>query len=160
MGGGAPLLTPVLQVALAPTFPLPTSLQVSALKLVFCLPLLMGIMLHSLSGSLILSLRAPPHHHHHNHRQRQHPYAGSVRLCGGWEFPRLLLATRKADGAAPAGKPTLIRQDNGPLQAGPGLPCPAPWKPSITPPRTEDVATCACPSAHADTQMLPGASRP
>lgn len=63
VGGGAPLLTPVLQVALAPTFPLPTSLQVSALKLVFCLPLLMGIMLHSLSGSLILSLRAPPPPH-------------------------------------------------------------------------------------------------
>lgn len=43
------------------------------------------------------------------------------------------------------GKPNLICQDNGPLQAGLGLSCPAPWKPSITSARTKDMATCTCP---------------
>lgn len=57
----------------------------------------------------------------------------------------LLLETIKADGAAPVGKPNLICQDNGPLQAGLGLSCPAPRKPSITLPRMEAAATCACP---------------
>lgn len=44
------------------------------------------------------------------------------------------------------------------LQAGRGLSCPTPRKPSITPVRTEDKTTCACPPTHTDTdaQMLPG----
>lgn len=48
-GEGAPLLTPVLQVFVAPTFPLPTSLQVSGFQLNFFLPFPIGIMLPSLS---------------------------------------------------------------------------------------------------------------
>jgi hypothetical protein len=67
----------------------------------------------------VRSLRSPPHK----------PLCRffEVGACGGAgnRIPMLVLDSMKADGAAPAGKPNLICQDNGPLQAGQSLSCPS-----------------------------------